>query len=458
MKKLIAILLAVLMVCTLFVGCAKEETVAPETETETPAVEGEESVKDKYGFDKLDMVCFNGGNAGLWDELVALFLEYYPGVEVTTDFSDDVANRIRARMMTDTPPDFIASSGAEWSLRDAVTAGQIMDLTDFYETGVNADGVPLKDVIPETAMENAYINDIMVGLPDSTTYLGWWYNVGMFEDLGITPPTTWDELYAAAEVLKANDIIPFMYQYPSYGVWGVSYEMMTIAGGKDLYNQTYITLEPGAWTSEGALKAIKAQEALVKDGILSPLSVGADFAASQVDFVNGRIGILPNGTWFENEMKDVLPDGFEMAFIPVPALEEGGPRAVVLTGGTAGNIPAHALNPEAAKAFYGVMLSDAGQTIIAKYGSMPISKTVSADAVKEVISPANLTALLAAQEDDVIAVYNVETYYSDLTKQLTQCNDDLCLGDITAEEYCEKMEAAAEAVRNDPQVVIQKAR
>ena len=192
MKKLIAILLAVLMVCTLFVGCAKEETVAPEVETETPAVEGEESIKDKYGFDKLDLVCFNGGNAGMWDEMVELFLEYYPGVEVTTDFSDDVANRVRARMMTETPPDFVHSSGEEWNASDSARAGQLMDLTEFFATGVNADGVALSEVIPESTLAPCYVDVILVSLPMGTTYLGWWYNVGMFEELGITPPTTWD--------------------------------------------------------------------------------------------------------------------------------------------------------------------------------------------------------------------------------------------------------------------------
>ena len=451
MKKLIAILLAVLMVCTLFVGCAKEEA-APETET--PAVEGEESLKDKYGFDKLDIVCFNGGNVGMWDELVELFLEYYPGVEVVTDFSDDVANRVRSRMMTETPPDFIVSSGSEWSLKDAVNAGQIMDLTDFYENGTNADGVPFTEVIGDTAVGAGMVYDTLASLPTGTTYLGWWYNVGMFEELGIEPPTTWDELYACAEVLKANDIIPFMYQYPSYGYWGVSMEMMVLAGGKDLLNATYVTLEEGAWTSEGALKAIKAQEALVKDGILSPLSVGADFSASQVDFVNGRVAMLPNGTWFENEMKDVLPEGFDMAFIPVPALEEGGDRCVVITGGGSGNIPNHCLNPEAGKAFLGVMLTDKGQAIIAKYGQMPISQTMDPSILTEVMTPANLSALMAAQQDDVVIVRSTESNYSELNKKVKECNDYLCLGDITAEEYCQRVEEVAEEVRNDPEITI----
>lgn len=454
MKKLIAILLAVLMVCTLFVGCAKEETVAPEVETETPEVEAEESVMDKYGFDKLDIIAFNGGHVGMWDELVALFLEYYPGVEVTTDFSDDVANRVRARMMTETPPDFVNSSGSEWSAKDAALAGQLMDLSDFFATGVNADGVALSEVVPAGSLAPCYVNDMLIAIPDGVTYLGWWYNVHMFEDLGITPPTTWDELYAAAEVLNENGVIPFMYQFPSYGYWGLSLEMMLCAAGQDTFNKCFITLEEGAWTSEAALKAITYQENLVKDGILSPLSVGADFSASQVDFVNGRVGMLPNGTWFENEMKESLPEGFDMAFIPFPAIEEGGDRCVVTTGGGAGYIPSHCQNPEAAKAFYGVILSDAGQAIIAKYGMMPISQTIDTSILADVMTPANLSALEAAQQDDVVVVNSTEGYYGDMNTALRDCNDLLCLGDITAEEYCQRMEEAAEAVRNDPDITL----
>ena len=454
MKKLIAILLAVLMVCSLFVGCAKEETAAPEVETETPAVEGEESVKDKYGFDKLDMVCFNGGNAGMWDELVELFLEYYPGVEVTTDFSDDVANRVRARMMTDTPPDFISSSGSEWSSKEAARAGQLMDLTDFFATGVNADGIPLSEVVPEAAFSSCYVDDLLISAPFGTTYIGWWYNAGMFEELGITPPTTWDELYAAAEVLKANDIIPFMYQFPSYGCWGLAYLLMTASAGVDMFNKCYVTLEEGAWLTEEALAAVTLQENLIKDGILSPLSCGADFAASQVDFVNGRVAMLPNGTWFENEMKESLPEGFQMTFIPFPAIEEGGQRVVVTSGTGGGQIAAHALNPDAAKAFMGVVLSDKGQAIMAKYGQMPISQTMDLSILDEVMTEANLSALRAAQEEDVVVIANCEGYYGDLNTALRSGNDELCLGDITAEEYCQSMEEAAEAIRNDPEAVI----
>ena len=72
----------------------------------------------------------------------------------------------------------------------------------------------------------------------------------------------------------------------------------------------------------------------------------------------------------------------------------------------------------------------------------------------EVMTEANLSALRAAQEEDVVVIANCEGYYGDLNTALRSCNDELCLGDITAEEYCQIMEEAAEAIRNDPEAII----
>ena len=458
MKKLIAILLAALMICSLFVGCAKTEepVVEPETETEAPAVEGEESLMDKYGFEELDIMAFEGGNIGLWDERVELVKSYYPGDEVKADISSDIANRIRSRMMTDDQPDWVLSSGSEWSYTAAARAGQMLDLADFYANGVNADGVPMNQIVTPDMLADCYVGDEIIKAPTSASYLGWWYNVNMFNELGIEPPKTWDELYAVAEVLNENDIIPFMYQFPSYGLWGMSYQIVAAFGGRELYNDCYVTLTEGAWTSEAALKAITAQDNLVKDGILSPLSAGADFTAAQVDFVNGRIGIIPNGTWFENEMAEVTPEDFDMAFIAFPAAEEGGNRYVVTS--VSGGQAIKGGDNAAALAWLGVLYSDEGQKLFAKYGSFPISQAMDASIVEEYMTPANFTAFQAAQESDVEFLSNgPESWYGDLQDAVKVNNDNICLQDMTPEEYCEAIEAAAEKCRNDENVTIREA-
>lgn len=460
MKKLIAILLAMLMICSLFVGCAKEPAEEPVTEPETPAVEGEEapeeelSAMEKYGFDTLDVALFDGGYAGMWEEVVELFKSYYPGVEVTADISPDVDGRIRSRMMTNTPPDVILSGGFEFSMGNAAKEGLMYDLTDFLENGVDADGVPMSEVLSSDVLAYSKVNGKVYNAPYSMTYLAWWYNVNMFNELNLEAPKTMEEFRAVCQVLKDNDIIPFMYQDHGYAVWGLIYQIIAAFGGRDLYNDCFVTLTPGAWVSEDAVAAITEIEDWVKAGYLSRNSAGADFAATQVDYVNSRIGIIPNGTWFENEMKDSTPEGFDMAFLAIPAGPAGDTRYVCNTNIGIG-MPAHCTNPEAGKAFLGVLFSAEGQKTIAKYGSMPAASTVNLEEVKEYMSPINFTALEECNREDVEYVFNAaEAWYGPLNNAMRFCNDELVLGDMTAQDYCEYIENICEELRNDPDVVI----
>ena len=453
MKKLIAILLAVLMICSLFVGCAKTEEPVVEPETETPAVEGEPTAMEKYGFDELDIMAFSGGNIGLWEEMVELFKSYYPGVEVTADISSDIANRIRARMMTDDVPDWVDSSGAEWWPLGAARAGQLLDLSDFFANGVNADGVAMSEVITADQLVDFYDRGILYAAPAATDYFGWWYNVNMFADLGIEAPTTWDELYEVADVLKANDIIPYLVQHSGYSLLALGYPIINNFAGREIHDQCFVTLDEGAWLQPEVLEAITAYDNLIKDGVMSDLSAGADFTAMQVDFVNGRIGMMPNGTWFENEMKEVTPEDFDMAFMPIPAAKEGGKRSIVTTN--SGNYVTKDGNNAAALAWLGVIYSDAGQQILAKYGKFPVSKVLDPASVKEYMTEANYSAFEAAQQPDVEFLSNApQSWYGYLQEAIIIEHDNLVLQEITPEEYCERIEASAEECRQDPEVEI----
>ena len=80
---------------------------------------------------------------------------------------------------------------------------------------------------------------------------------------------------------------------------------------------------------------------------------------------------------------------------------------------------------------------------MAKYGQMPISQTMDLSILGDIMTEANLSALEAAQQPDVVVIANSEGYYGDLNTALRSGNDDLCLGDITAEEFCQRMEEAA---------------
>lgn len=78
-----------------------------------------------------------------------------------------------------------------------VEAGLIKDLTDLAPDTI--------DTISATAA--AYeLDGRTYALPFSIGLVGFWYNTDLFDEAGVEPPTTMDELYDVIDGLKAADI------------------------------------------------------------------------------------------------------------------------------------------------------------------------------------------------------------------------------------------------------------
>ena len=97
MKKILAILLAALLLIGVFAGCAKQEAktpvqpeqstpaeTTPETKTDEAPVEetpAEASPTDRFENKELNIAIFEGGyGPDYWNEMVARFEAAYPGV------------------------------------------------------------------------------------------------------------------------------------------------------------------------------------------------------------------------------------------------------------------------------------------------------------------------------------------------------------------------------------------
>ena len=101
MKKTICLALALLLICSIFAGCSSAKQESP-TPAETPAADAQQPAQEPAAepapddgaetpaFTKLDIACFTGGYGDMWAELVELFKQTYPDVEVVADLSNDV--------------------------------------------------------------------------------------------------------------------------------------------------------------------------------------------------------------------------------------------------------------------------------------------------------------------------------------------------------------------------------
>ena len=89
------------------------------------------------------------------------------------------------------------------SLTELVDEGLIAETTDIWSTAVD------EGWVTEDLRETYTVDGKQYCVPMNIAYWVMYYNTNIFEEQGIAVPTSWDELDAAAEKLKAAGITPY---------------------------------------------------------------------------------------------------------------------------------------------------------------------------------------------------------------------------------------------------------
>jgi multiple sugar transport system substrate-binding protein len=138
-----------------------------------------------------------------WDNLTATAKSANIDLSFSAYATDQFQAFIQSALLSGTAPDvFTWWNGTK--LEEIVESGQIAPLDDIWAAKIAAGEYDASSAEPFTVGGHIY------GLP---TGLNRWvvlYNKHLFDQAGIAaPPTTWEELVATAETLKAAGITPF---------------------------------------------------------------------------------------------------------------------------------------------------------------------------------------------------------------------------------------------------------
>lgn len=320
-----------------------------------------------------------------WEEA---YNQAYPDARIKLDLDGDaqmtqnIINRIDTGKNL---PDLVMVLSTNWQLW--ASKGKILEIDDVYEADAGlGDGTKMKDFIDPNISQFGLINGHYYAVPWSVGTTGLVYNKGMFEEWGWKVPTTVDELISLCAKINSDTagvIAPFAWstsvaEYWSFVTlnWWAQYE------GASNFKEFWKFESPDVFKQEGRLKALETFEKLIcgkdADGVSTGEAINsitnAKFMESQLDFVQGRAAMIPNGVWLENEMKNNLPEGFQMAMMPTPAIEgakkdENG-KVIDVNVNSSGDfilIPRGAKNPEAAKKFLSFINSKQGCEIFTRY-------------------------------------------------------------------------------------------
>lgn len=320
MKKILAFVLAMIMMMSFVVGCGEKAPAADDGADAAPT--------NEYGLpdtDKLVIWTFVNEGENLYDwqaENVEKYQEMYPDVEVEfvacgREVLTTFQSKLNDKDAEDFPDIIYQKDG---TLAPLAAEGLLYSLDEVMETKAFDQDMAWKDTFVGNFYDGMKINGVSYFVPLCMYVHGFFYDANMFKELGISVPTTWDEFLAVCETLKANGIAPLALDglVDDYNDWWFIRFAERLAGVEALDQAAAgeITFA----SNPAFLQSAKYIEELVTKGYFQDGAAGSVFPAAQALWVQGQAGMLFCGAWIPSEMNDLRPADMDMKMFAMPVL------------------------------------------------------------------------------------------------------------------------------------------
>jgi raffinose/stachyose/melibiose transport system substrate-binding protein len=260
-----------------------------------------------------------------FEAINAGFEKMYPDVEVTlSSVSNDNYPATKSSRLTAGNVDILVVKNmvevpdfATDATSDDVLLARSGGLVDLSDESFMTRFTP--SVLDAQAIDGKQYS-IPTGLSYST---GVYYNEAIFEEYGLSVPTTWSELQSVMATLKDAGVAPF--GIGGKDTWPAGLAMLgTMAS-------TYPTaadkeeLVEGLWTNTVKLTDAEPQSVLEKTETIFE-NGQANFAGTGYDeipagFADGKFAMTVDGTWNEPTINSAVNGAFDYGYFPLPASE-----------------------------------------------------------------------------------------------------------------------------------------
>lgn len=260
-------------------------------------------------------------SVALWDGFTQYNTGSSPWEKVITQCEATTGITIERTVSTALGDQF-TQAAASGTLPDIVVHDN-PNVSQYAVTGVLADnetsGVDTSEMEPNI-MASGVVDGKTYGASIGANTLALYYNKDLLDAKGITPPTNWTELKAAAEALTD----------PAQKQFGLGFSARPDQEG------TFQFL-PFFWGAGAELDDISTPEAvealqfwtdLVADGTVSSEVVTLNQQEVRDRFASGQFAMMVNGTWQLNNLDEA---GVSYGVVPIPA-KNGGEAASPLGG------------------------------------------------------------------------------------------------------------------------------
>nr|WP_233507409.1 extracellular solute-binding protein [Jiangella anatolica] len=224
---------------------------------------------------------------------------------------------IRQSFRTDEKPDlFTWHTGSE--LEDLVAEDLLAPTTDIWQDAIdNGD-------VPEALREHFTIDDEQYCVPMNAAYWVMYYNKALFDQYGLTEPTSWAELMTVADTLRANGVAPFYETNILFSfVW-----FQTLLAGTDPDLYTALSTGEASYTDPGVVEVMEQWRGMLEDGYFGD---PGDQTAPQDQLKNGTVAMINFGTFLSGQLNSVdMVSGTDYDFFVIPNVNPDLPQTSLI--------------------------------------------------------------------------------------------------------------------------------
>jgi len=197
-----SIVVLLLLVTLLLAACSPAATPAPETGGDSTDAGGETTEAGADTGEVTILGAFTGAEESAFNQTIADFEAANSGINITYVGTNDFDTAISIRVEADDAPDIAAFPQPGGAARLA-RAGELVPLWDEALAAYQTNYAPVWQ-------ELGSVDGTPYGMFHRVNAKGWiWYNKLAFEAAGYTVPTTWEELTALTEEMKASGTAPW---------------------------------------------------------------------------------------------------------------------------------------------------------------------------------------------------------------------------------------------------------
>lgn len=378
-----------------------------------------------------------GVKGALYKKYIEQFEATHPGVtvQISQMRNDAYKEKLPISFSGDNQPDLFTTWGGSW-LKSFIDAGHVMDITDKVDT------TPYL----ETSLTNVNFDGKLYGLPLGVDIGIVIYNKALFEKFGLTPPKTFGELVHVCDVLKQNDIIPFV--LANQPKWPASFYYMYLVdriGGPEVFQNAY--QGSGSWEDPAFIQAGEKIQQLVKNEYFNPgfNGIAYDSGPGRQLLYTEKCAMLLLSNTFVNLMRSEYPT-FEskMDIFPFPAVEggKGDPSDIVGIAAPVWSINAHTKYPDLCIELASLL---AGKDIAQEYANTTGSQSARKD-VRSTDPFVNQLEDLLHNAKSMQPVYD-QTLPRELVDVHYNTTQELFALTMTPEAAAQSMEKKAEEIR-----------